>query len=413
MTAKLRVAYVCADRGIRVGGRGGAGVHVYEMTRALVERGLEVRTLAARVDEGGSEEIVDLASSRTSKTARRLLMSPAPAARHDRAAAMETYSLMINQSLARELERLHRHWPIDAVYERYSLWSFAAANFAAGANLPYLLEINAPLRIEQKRYRSLANEAAAASLESYLFRAADYALVPSAQLVSYVARRGASPQRIQVVPNAADRALLDLPRRPARTGDTFVIGFVGSLKPWHGIDFLVRAFRRLVRRYAGYRLLIVGDGPMRGELEAMLSRHGLLREVTFAQADRARIPALLKQMDVGVAPYPSIRPFYFSPLKMFEYMAARVPIVASEIGQIADVLENGKSALLHRPGRVTEMVECIECIRTSPRTAGRLAAEARRIVQRRHTWGHNAVRVERMIRRALDARRRAGRIGGE
>jgi len=409
----LHVAYACADRGIRVGGQSGAAVHVHELTRALVDNGVEVRTLAARVEGDGGASLVDLGTNRAIKNARRLLLNDVRGRRQERAAAMETYSLMINQALARELERLHRHWPIDAVYERYSLWSFAAANFAASAGLPYLLEINAPLRVEQRRYRTLANEAVAASLESFLFRAADYAIVPSAQLGPYVCQHGVARRNLQVVPNAADRALLEMRRPPRRSGDPFVIGFVGSLKPWHGVDLLVRAFRRLVRRHADYRLLIVGDGPMRGELEAMLRQYGLRRQTTFAQADRAQIPELLGQMDVGVAPYPLIRPFYFSPLKMFEYMAARVPVVASDIGQIGDVLRHGKSALLHRPGRITEMVDCIESVRQSPRLAARIATEARRIVQRRHTWHHNASRVEKMIRKALAGKRQLSAREGE
>ena len=71
--------------------------------------------------------------------------------------------------------------------------------------------------------------------------------------------------------------------------------------------------------------------------------------ITGAVAHEA-VPRYLAEMDVGVAPYPDLPTFYFSPLKIFEYAAARVPIVASAVGQIAEILVHRKSALLHPPG---------------------------------------------------------------
>src|SRR5262249_53202779 len=83
-------------------------------------------------------------------------------------------------------------------------------------------------------------------------------------------------------------------------------------------------------------LLIVGDGPERPRLEADLCARGL-RELTqfTGSVDSDEVPGLLASMEVAVAPYPKLASFYFSPLKVYEYMAAGLPIVASRIGQLA------------------------------------------------------------------------------
>ncbi len=405
MSRTLHIAYVCGDRGAPLGGRKGSSTHIGELARALGAAGAQVRLIVARTADGVDAEqlpgtTIDLASQRAVRLMRQTLFAPDGGPRH-RAQAAELYGLLMNQTLARELEQLHRRWRIDAVYERYSLWSYAAASFTHAARLPYLLEVNAPLRHEQRRYRTLENPAAAATLESYLFRRADRLIVPSAQLRPYVISRGARPSAVCVIPNAADPALFRS-RTPGLRGPAddagFVVGVLGTLKPWHGLEDLVRAFRRLRHLSPSYRLLIAGDGPLRAALEKTVRRNGLRNAVTFTgDAAHAHVPTLLAQMHVAVAPYPQLAGFYFSPLKIFEYMAAGVPVVASDIGQISTVLTHRKTALLHRPGAVREMVAHIEHLRRHPALRQRLARAAHRLAITRFTWRRNATRVIAMI----------------
>jgi len=99
--------------------------------------------------------------------------------------------------------------------------------------------------------------------------------------------------------------------------------------------------------------------------------------------------------------------FYFSPLKIYEYMAARVPIVASAIGQIAEILTHRQTALLHPPGNIGKMVEHIERLRAHPGLRAKLARQARQLMVKRFTWDRNAARVLAMV----DSLRRAKREG--
>ncbi len=398
MSKRLHIAYVCADRGVPIGGYKGASAHVAELTQALTRLDAEVRTVAVRAVEDAATSVIDLGKDRAARQMRQTVFAAARGPRQQ-AKAAEVYGLLVNQYLAHELDRLHRRWHIDAVYERYSLWSYAAANFARSERLPYLLEVNAPLREEQRRYRSLDNRAAAEGLESYLFRSADHVLVPSAELRPYVVGRGAAARRVHVMPNAADPEAFALPR-VRRDDGTFVIGFLGTLKPWHGVEDLVTAFRRLHRVFPGYRLLFAGDGPLRPQLQRRLRQYGLDGAATFCgEVDHAGVPEKLAQMDIGVAPYPRLAGFYFSPLKIFEYMAAGLPVVASDIGQPGEILTHGKNALLHRPGAATELAARIEELRRDPALAQRLGRAGRAMVRRRFTWRRNAQRVLALIQR--------------
>src|SRR5207247_157692 len=142
------------------------------------------------------------------------------------------------------------------------------------------------------------------------------------------------------IPREADPMARELRRR---LGSGFVVGFVGSLKPWHGVDTLVEAFRMLRAARPDAHLLLVGEGPSREALERRVASRGLGEAVSFTGAvPYHEIPHYLAAMDVAVAPHAASNHFYFSPIKIFEYLAAGCPVVASAIGQIAELLVDGE-----------------------------------------------------------------------
>ncbi|TMB10022.1 MAG: glycosyltransferase family 4 protein [Deltaproteobacteria bacterium] len=399
------VAYVCADRGVPVIGTKGGSTHIRELVNALTARGAEVRVLAARPTDGESRsavraDVIDVGSDRFGRLLRTQIRRVAPGPAGE-VIGSETLALLLNQDVYQRLQRLHARWHIDVIYERYSLWGHAALRFARDHSIPFLLEVNAPLRLEQAQYRALHNGVVAEALEAQLFQLADRVLVPSSALRDYVIGQGARPGRVRIVCNAADPGIFRSVPRAMRNGGTreqFVIGFVGSLKPWHGIQDLLRAFVRLRRRSAAYRLLIVGDGPLRPAIEQIRRREGLTDAIRVTgNVDYARVPALVAEMDVALAPYPRLTAFYFSPLKVYEYMAAGVPIVASAIGQVTEILTHRRTALLHPAGSINKIVDHIEELHASPRLAARLARAARHLAVKKYTWDRNAARVLAMI----------------
>jgi len=108
------------------------------------------------------------------------------------------------------------------------------------------------------------------------------------------------------------------------------------------------------------------------------------------------VPRLLDACDVLVSPHVPLdagAEFFGSPTKLFEYMAMGRGIVASRLGQIGEVLEHERTALLVEPGNVNELKDAIGRLSSSKELRERLGAAARRAAVERHTWKHNAQKV--------------------
>jgi glycosyltransferase involved in cell wall biosynthesis len=387
----MRIAYVCADPGVPVFGRKGCSVHVQEMLRALQGHGARVDLFAARVDEAPPAGLESLQIHHLTA------LGDGDPSSHAAAIAA------LNDELATLLDRAGPH---DLVYERYSLWSHAAMERAATAGVPGLLEVNAPLIEEQAQYRGLRDAGGADRVAARVFRAASVLLAVSAEVAAWLARRGVARGRVHVIPNGVDAERFRpnvLPAAPGPPG-SFTVGFVGSMKPWHGLDVLVEAFARLHTRAAETQLLLVGDGPARAAACADLSARGLADVVhcTGAVAPR-EVPGLLTSIDLAVAPYPHASDFYFSPLKVYEYMAAGRAVVASRVGQLEAVIRHDVNGLLCPPGDAAALAAALERLRCEPALRARLGRAARATVLRTHTWHAIAARVLELAADAVEA----------
>jgi glycosyltransferase involved in cell wall biosynthesis len=175
-----------------------------------------------------------------------------------------------------------------------------------------------------------------------------------------------------------------------------VIGFTGSFHPFHGAPVLAEAFVRVADADSRVRLLLVGDGEEREEVERILLAAGHTDKARLlGTVERERIPALLSACDVLASPHVGFEdgtPFFGSPTKLFEYMAAGKAIVASRLGQIEEVLEHEGSALLVEPANVEELRGALLRLIDDPRLRSELGRNAREAAAQ-HTWGHTARRV--------------------
>jgi len=387
----MRIAYVCADPGVPVFGHKGCSVHVQEMLRALQGHGASVDLFAARVDEAPPSGLESLQIHHLTP------LGDGDPSSHAAAIAA------LNDELAALLDRAG---PYDLVYERYSLWSLAAMEHAATAGVPGLLEVNAPLIEEQAQYRGLRDAGGADRVAARAFRAASVLLAVSAEVAAWLERRGVVRGRVHVIPNGVDAERFRPDVRPAAPGPpgSFTVGFVGSMKPWHGLDVLVEAFARLHERAPDARLLLVGDGPARAGVCADLSDRGLAGVVHCTEAVAPlEVPGLLTSVDAAVAPYSLASGFYFSPLKVYEYMAAARAVVASRVGQLETLIRHEVNGLLCPPGDAAALAGALERLRCEPAVRARLGRAARATVLRNHTWDAVAARVLALAAAAVEA----------
>ncbi len=360
------LAVLSTDPGIAWGSTKGAAVHLAELTGALARRTGGVDVLVARIDTALAPPDVAVEalprSGRGSTAAVRL-------AGDDELAAFL-------------VERLSPRRPA-ALYERFALHTQAGSLAAASLGVPHIIELNAPLVEEARRYRTLDEPEAAERLERAVLSRADVVLAVSRPLAAHAERLGA--RRVEVVPNG-----VDLRRFPPRAGaGPPVAAFLGTLRPWQGLQVMADAWRILGAEAPP--LLVVGDGPGRELLEAVGA------EIT-GSIPHGAVPAQLARAGIGLAPYVPRGPAWFSPLKLFEYLAAGLAVVAADLPGVVDVVgDRADVATVVPQGSAEALAAAVaELVADEGRRAA-LGQAGRRLVATSHTWDHRAATVLNLV----------------
>jgi glycosyltransferase involved in cell wall biosynthesis len=372
----LRIAYVYAGNA-PVFGRRGASVHVQEVIRAFARRDARVELVARRFGGDPLPGLGDVGRIRLSRPGRRAPRRPPP------------------DPNAEVREALAALGPLDLVYERFSVGSHAAMEHAREIGAGGVLEVNGP-RLEKAAARgAIADRSSAEASASRAVDAATAIVTVSEGVARYARDRFAATDRVHVIPNGVDpdRFPAELLERREARGGPFTVGFVGTFKAHHGLDTLVDAFARLRAEEPDARLLLVGDGAERAAIEGRLAGLGLAAaaDLTGAVAP-ADVPARLVAMDVGVAPFPSRRA-YVSPLKVYEYLAAGLPVVASGVEQLGGLLGDGDAGVMCAPDDPESLAAALAALARDPERRARMGRTGRRRVLDRHTWDAVAGRI--------------------
>jgi glycosyltransferase involved in cell wall biosynthesis len=367
----MRILFLSCDQGVPVLGHKGASVHVRELTSALSRLGADVAIASPRTEPMGdvldaSVELVPIPPLR------------AKASEAELRAALETQrAAVVNAALS---------FAAEAIYERYSLFGGAGIEAAVHLGIPHVLEVNAPLRAEARRFRTLPHPRVAADIERAVLRGTNRLLAVSQALRRWLEEEGIEPARIEVVPNAVSPTQIG--QRRARDDDKFVLGFCGSLKAWHGIDVLVEACTIAFAQEPTLRLEVIGSGPLNHLLDSSDLPADRVR--AFGALPHADALDRLRYWDVGVAPYLPLEDFYFSPLKILEYMAVGLCTVASDLGDVPALLDHGRRGLLVRAGDAERLASAFLELARNRERAAELGRRARAYVFDTHTWEKNA-----------------------
>lgn len=297
--------------------------------------------------------------------------------------------------------------PPAFLYQRYSLLNLSGAAVAERLGCPLVLEYNgSEVWIARHWSTPLRLEGLATRIEEANLRAADLVVVVSRALRDEAVGRGVPAERILVNPNGVDPAVyhpgLDggpVRRRLGLEGKT-VIGFVGTFGPWHGAEVLARAVKPVVRRLPSAHFLFVGEGSGLPRVRGQIAQDGMEGWATFTGlVPQAEAPAYLAACDLLASPHvpnPDGSPFFGSPTKLFEYMAMGKAIVASDLDQIGEVLEHGRTAWLLSPGDAEGLTAGILALAEDAGRRAALGEAAREAALRHHTW---AAHVDRLIGR--------------
>jgi glycosyltransferase involved in cell wall biosynthesis len=362
----------------RIQSRDGQSVHVDEMIAAFRQLGHEVEVVGpgfyAASGFGGESRVVALL--------RRLLPG----------AVGELAELAYNLTAWRRLRRVCRAFRPDLIYERYNLYYLAGAWLAKHTGLPYFVEVNSPLAEERSRYSGLRLGALARVAERHVWRTADRVLAVTEVLRQRILAAGVVSDRVIVVPNGVvlDRFLRNDPSTDA-VARPLVLGFVGFVRDWHGLDAVIRAMAAH-DAMPGVVFTVVGDGPARPGLESLAATLGIADRVRFVGlVANERVPDVVASFDVALQPRVVD---YASPLKIFDYMAAGRAIVAPDQPNIREILVHERTALLFDPARPDTMWTAIARLLADGTLRQELGTAARAELERRDfTWSGNAARI--------------------
>jgi starch synthase len=374
----MRIVYVASDQ--RVPGRTGGSVHVFEVARGLARRGHEVHAVVHR--EAGvpdHEERDGVAWHRISwRPGHRLFRFRARAA----------------------VERVMASVRPQALMERYYNFGGEGILAASRAGIPSLLEVNSPavdhpgslkaaldalLLVRPLRRRREALCRAATALVSPLME-----IVPDfARTKTVKVSWGANVDSFHPSRRRPElRAALGVPE-----GAVAVL-FSGSFRPWHGVHVLEEAARRLAHRSDLYFLL--AGGPQAAEGAGYRGRR--LGSLPYEQ-----MPELVASADVGAAPYDTRRlrqlrlGFYWSPLKIFEYMAAGVPTVTILRPPLDEIVREEQEGLHFAEGDAADLARVLERLADDASLRTRLGTQARARVVERYSWARHCEQLEGVL----------------
>ncbi|MFO8005513.1 glycosyltransferase family 4 protein [Thioalkalivibrio sp.] len=290
-----------------------------------------------------------------------------------------------------------RHRPAF-IYERYSLFSFAGRLVAWLTRRPLVLEVNAPLSLELQTHGDLVLRGLAQRIEDWLCRSATRTIVVTQAMADIFAERGVPRTRLMVMPNGVDGARFNpqvdgcAVRERYVPADARVVGFVGWIRPWHGVDGLIHACTALAGAHPDLHLLIVGDGPAVPGLRKLVVDLKMDGRVHFTgPVERDAIPAHIAALDIAVQPDVTD---YASPIKLFEYLALGRAVVAPDKPNIREVVRHDHSALLFPPRDWGALADRLDALLTDDAVRARLGRQAATLVEEGgYTWQANARHV--------------------
>jgi glycosyltransferase involved in cell wall biosynthesis len=387
----VRLLYSAIDQ--IVPGTTGGSVHVTAVAEGLAKLGHEMHVLVTPGDGG-------FPSGPSSNPVRWIAMAPPLGAKQLR---------WMRIGAVRQLVAALRP---DVVMERYYNFGGEGVMAAEATRAKTMLEVNAPVidhegSTKARLDRALVFEPMRRWRERICARA-DLIVTPSAAILpsgipaAKIVRLewGADTDRFRPGLEAAAPY-----RRPAKT----VAIFAGAFRSWHGAINLARAARSLAGRGdAAFGAVFVGDGPELAPVRAEVA--GLDNVVVTGPMPHDEMPACLAAADIGVAPFeigahrPLALGFYWSPLKIFEYMAAGLPVVAPNVDRIPSLVEDGREGVLYDPAAPGALAAAIERL-ADPGCRHALGLAARARAERDYSWkAHCAALMD-----AVETRRRQPR----
>ncbi len=360
----------------------GYGTHMREMINAWRNMGIEVRTLIAGNAAAGKFNAPTVGKS--VRGIKKFIPSKVWESLKD------LQLIRFDSQMEKRLENAISEFQPDLIYERAAYLQNSGTKIAKRTSTKHVVEFNAPYPLERVALsgKSFLTRTARDNERQILIQA-DHLVVVSTALKDHFEKvlSGVSA-KILVVPNCVNPAKVNhTPEEVAHLKnlyglqDQLVIGFVGSIFPYHGVDMLIHAFAQSKNRRLA-RLLIVGDGYTLPDLKALAKKLGVLSEVVFTgSVPHREVYMHIDAMDICCL---SRNDWYMSPVKLFEYGLMKKPVVASKTSSVRDVMTTGDALLVEE--NIEDFSNALDRLLADSILREKLAKNWHQKVMDNHTW---------------------------
>ncbi len=289
-----------------------------------------------------------------------------------------------------------------AIYQRYSQYNVTGVYLKYHFGIPLILEFNGSEVWAIKNWGSgkILHFNFLVRCEKINLMHADLIVVVSQNLKDSLVAEGVEAQKILVNPNGVslqkfnEQVNGNVIREKYSLQNHKVIGFIGTFGEWHGVVEMAKAivmfFDAHPDEISKVKFLLIGDGNLLESVRGIVYQSSYRDTVIFTgKVNQNESPQYLAACDILLSPHignPDGSKFFGSPTKLFEYMAMRKPIIASNLEQIGDILTHSQSALLVPPGDVAALANAYFHLLKNETLQQTLAQGAYNKVIENYTW---------------------------
>lgn len=379
----MKILYISNDPGIPLYGRKGCSTHVRETCYSLSNAGHEV---IVSIPEIGDDKLA------------RPVNYVVPPFFKSKKLGFDLRLYLNNYPQWFFFKSLIKKFKPEAIYERYSLYSWVGDSIERKFRLPRIVEINAPMAMQHKdrlRFPSYAQK-----IEEKIMRNSEAVIAVSEPLKEYLKELGVDKSKITVMPIAVDPDLFkpdtsgDKIRKQYNLEDKTVYGYVGAFNYYHGIDNIYKLAGHFKKNDMKAVLFIVGGEDYKVEkhkqkiIDANLDNY-----IIFAGSVSYEIlPQYIAAMDIAMI---FGHKHYASPTKLFEYASMEKPIIAPDFPPIRAVLDRGRDSenFIFKPDSDESLIEKADFLYNYPEKRHVLVKKIKDSVLLEHTWESNTLKV--------------------
>ncbi|MDI6916162.1 MAG: glycosyltransferase family 4 protein [Thermoplasmatales archaeon] len=289
---------------------------------------------------------------------------------------------------------------VDIIHERFEVPGGAGIIYSKMFNIPSILEVNDPF-LDKQPTKNLPQKIRGFMMggnRSWQLRSFSGIVTQTRILKNIISKETNVP--IEIVPNGVNPSFFNPDVKSVYTSDKKVIGFVGAFEKWHGVNDLIDAFK-IVRKKENVKLLLIG-----GE------RKKIIGDIVFTgPIPYKEMPGYLASCNILVAPFNPMSDekkkeifqkygMWWSPLKIFEYMAVGKPVVTSNVGVIPEYVED--AGLIYKAGDIKDLASKILLLLDDDKLAERLGRCSREKVVESYTWESQAKKMIEFYKKTLN-----------